>query len=344
MNIERALSFDDVLLVPCYSDIDSRKPLEFGGEIDISTQMGPYKLNIPIISSPMDKITGHQMARKMSQLGGLGILHRFMLIEDNVSEYIKASKESYIVGVSVGVHDTIERASALYEVGARIFCLDIANGHSKLAGNAVKQLRKFDGIYIIAGNVCTYQGAQYLFDCGTDAVRCSIGGGSACRTRMATGIGVPTFAALEDCRKSEAFLIADGGLRSGADLSKSLAIGADATMWGGKFAASDETPGKIFEKQGVKYKYFRGMATLEAEQDFKGCVSDWKAAEGVSAEVSCKGSVEIIIKELLAGLRSSMSYLGARTIRKLKHRARFIEISHAGYIEGTPHIINYGNS
>lgn len=364
MNIQKALSFDDVLLVPSYSDIESRKPSELGGEIDISTQMGPYKLNIPLVSSPMDTVTGSTMARRMAELGGLGIIHRFMSLNNQLAEFQLAAFDTtnnkvfgipkYNIGVAIGVNDTIERAEILHDYGARIFCVDVAHGHSKLAGRAIKQLREFKDTYIIAGNIATYEGAQYLFDCGAQAVRIGIGGGSACTTRMRTGCGVPTFAAIQDCSRSEAFKIADGGIRSGNDVAKALAVGADTCMLGGLLSGTDETPGEILEERATnvllggmiasppgpiirRYKKFRGMATLEAERDFKGEVSDWKAAEGVSIEAPYKGPVENVIKELLAGLRSSMSYLGARTIRKFKHRAKFIEITNNGYIEGTPH-------
>lgn len=350
--MRRGLTFDDVLLVPKYNDIPSRK------DVDISTQMGPYKLAIPIMSAAMDTITGHKMACAMFELGGLGILHRFMSIENNVSEFIRASKESHMlrsirnVSVSVGVHDTIERFGALYEAGARIVNLDVAHGHSKLAGNAVKELREFDGVYVIAGSVATYEGAQYLFDCGAHAIRCGIGAGSVCTTRMKAGVGVPSLSAIEDCRKSEAFLIADGGLRGSNDIVKAFAAGADCVMLGGALAGCDECPGVNIEEYAEplqdnphitagnvlkKYKVFRGMASSEVSDDYFGSMSDWKTAEGVSIKVPFRGHVEHIIKDLLGGLRSAMTYNGALTIRQLKHKSEFIEITRNGYVEGTPH-------
>lgn len=355
-------SFDDVLLTPKYSDIASRK------DVDVSVEMGPYKLRVPIISAPMDTITGHAMAIKMADLGGLGIIHRFNSIQEQLAEFQTAAytcrdprdpvELTRNIGIAVGLHDLEERVSRLHSAGARIFCLDLAHGHSKAAGEAVKKLREFKDAYVIAGNVATYEGAQYLFDLGAQAIRVGIGGGSACRTRMATGIGVPLFTAIQDCRKSKAFLIADGGIRGSNDVVKAMAIGANACMIGGLLAGCDETPGEVIEDRGTnillggmipsapgpllgRYKKFRGMASKEAEQDFKGEVGDWKTAEGVSTTVPCKGPAEGVIKDLMGGLRSGMTYIGARNTKELinSEKANFIVITQNGYIEGTPHVL-----
>jgi len=344
--MRRGLTFDDVLLVPKYNDIQSRR------DVDTTVQMGPYLLHIPVISSNMDTITGRVMAAKMQSLGGLGILHRFMSIEDSVDEFVKASVSGRRIGVSLGLSDSIERATALYHAGARIFCVDIAHGHSKAVSALVKSLRgEFKDIYIIAGNVATYDGSQYLVDCGADAVKVGIGPGSVCSTRIKTGFGIPQISAIQDCARSEAFIIADGGIRNPGDAVKALAAGADAIMLGGMLAGTDETPGEITEVpifetaspagfQRQKVKVFRGMASKEAQEDFFGEMGDWKAAEGVSKKVPYKGSVEAVLSDLVGGIRSGLTYCGARTIRQLKHRSEFVEITTNGFMEGTPH---YGN-
>lgn len=185
--MEKAITFEDVLMVPKYNPFLSR-----GDErISTSVSLGSFEFDIPIISANMDTITGVEMAKKMSKLGGLGILHRFCSIEDNVKMFLETRNDPYYraldkncpqypkVGVSVGVNEGLERAKALYNVGAEIFCVDVAHGHSKSCGQMVKELRQAFGknILIIAGNVCTYAGADYLASCGADVIKVGIGGG-----------------------------------------------------------------------------------------------------------------------------------------------------------------------
>jgi IMP dehydrogenase/GMP reductase/intein/homing endonuclease len=171
------LTFDDVLLVPKYCGFESRK------EVDISAKLGDYEFQIPIISSNMDTITGHIMAGTMAKLGGMGILHRFMTIDDNVNEFGQNTLRSDIdasqsIGISVGVNEGLDRVKALYDHGAKIFCVDVAHGHSKLVGKMIKQMKKMaSDILIIAGNVCTYAGADYLVGCGADAIKVGVGPG-----------------------------------------------------------------------------------------------------------------------------------------------------------------------
>lgn len=343
--MRRGLTFDDVLLVPTYNDIPSRR------NVDTSVQMGVWKLNIPVISSNMDTVTGPNMAHAMGNLGGMGILHRFMSIEQNIEQYL-AAENGKPIGVSLGLSDGLDRAIALSERGAWIFCVDIAHGHSKAVSSLIKSVREnLPDAYIIAGNVATYHGAQYLTECGADAVKVGIGPGSVCSTRTKTGFGVPQITAIQDCSRSEAFIIADGGIRTPGDAVKALAAGADAIMLGGMLAGTDEAPGAVEEEpifetaspagfQRRKFKVFRGMASKEAQEDHFGSMSEWKAAEGVQVKVPYKGPVSNVIADLMGGIRSGMTYCGARTVRQLKHKAEFMEITRNGHVEGTPH---YGN-
>lgn len=340
--MRRGLTFDDVLLVPTYNDIPSRK------YVNTSVQMGIWRLGIPVISSNMETVTGHEMAKTIGDLGGMGILHRFMSIEDNLREFGRAENGKPI-GISLGLSDGIERAEQLYSIGARIFCVDIAHGHSKAASSLVKSLREhMPDVYIIAGNVATYRGAQYLTDFGADAVKVGIGPGSVCSTRIKTGFGVPQITAIQDCARSEAFLIADGGIRTPGDAVKAFAAGADAIMLGGMLAGTDETPGEVQQEpiwesaspagfEHRKFKVFRGMASREAQEDHFGQMDGWKAAEGVSVKVPYKGPVGDVIADLMGGIRSGLTYCGAKTIKQLKHKAEFIEITRNGFVEGMPH-------
>jgi len=333
----RGLTFDDVILVPGYNGIKSRQ------NVTTSVELFGRTFGIPLISSNMDTITEHQMADAMTDLGGMAILHRFVSIEDNVKMFQKV-KHKDKVAVSIGIgKDGLERAEALIHAGATMICVDVAHGHSKEVNRSIRTLRESHGnnVLIIAGNVATYAGADYLAAAGADVIKVGIGSGSVCTTRIKTGFGVPQLSALQDCRKVDRAIISDGGTRYPSDAVKALAAGADFVMLGGMLSGTDETPGTTVESnvagQKVLLKRFRGMASKEAQDDFMGGMSDWKTAEGVSLEVVCKGPVRNVIQDIMGGIRSGLTYCGALTIKDLQRKAQFMEITNAGRVEGTPH-------
>lgn len=328
----KALSYDDITLVPRFNDIPSRR------DVDTSVQFGDRKLDIPIMSANMDTITGPDMARKMSYLGGIGFLHRFCSIEDNVKMFREIGTGYGSCVISLGVNEGLERFQPLYDVGARYFCIDVAHGHSKSVGHMVKAVKEFSNTYVVAGNVCTAEGAEYLAGCGADAIKVGIGPGSVCTTRVKTGFGVPQFTAIQDCRQVQCFLIADGGIRVPGDAVKAFAAGANAIMLGGMLAGTDETPGELFQKfNGTHTKLFRGMASREAQEDFMGSQAEWKTAEGIEIEIKSKGPVASVINDVMGGLRSGMTYCGANNLKQIRERARWREITPAGAVEGQPH-------
>jgi IMP dehydrogenase len=336
--MRRGLTFDDVLLVPKYNEISSRK--------DVSTQttLGPLSYLVPIASSNMDTITEDVMAQYIESIGGLALLHRFNTIEQNLVLWQKSQStlaSPNYVGISIGVGSSaIERAEALVSAGARIICIDIAHGHSQDVKNTILELRRLNGsnVIIIAGNVATLEGTKYLVEAGADIVKVGIGSGSVCSTRIKTGCGMPQLTAIQDCSRSGFPIIADGGVRTPGDVVKSLAVGAGMVMLGGMLAATDKTPGECISDPltSIEYKIFRGMASREAQESFMGGMSDWKAAEGISTKILYKGPTSDTIKDLLGGLRSGMTYCGASTIKDLL-KAEFIEITSASQIESTPH-------
>lgn len=350
-----ALSYDDITLVPRFNNIPSRKG------VDTSVRLGDLKLKIPLMSSNMDTITGSKMAREMGKLGGLGCLHRFCSIEDNVKAYVAScfqyvnkpsSDRKYEAVVSLGVNEGLDRFNALYEVGARYFCVDIAHGHSKAVGDMIKAMRaSLRDVFIVAGNVCTPEGAEYLAEVGADAIKVGIGPGSACTTRVQTGFGVPQFSAIQRCSHVECFIIADGGIRTSGDVVKAFVAGADAVMLGGMLAGTDETPGKVLggipegfdfssrhlHKVEAPHKVFRGMASKEAQDDFMGSQASWKTAEGVEMRVEAKGPVEGVVQDIMGGLRSGMTYCGSNSIAQIRTRGRWEQITGAGAAEGRPH-------
>jgi IMP dehydrogenase len=341
MSSLRGYTFDDVILVPSYNGIRSRNL------VTTSVKIAGRLFEIPVVSSNMDTVTEVAMAKLMTAQGGLALLHRFMNIEDNVKMFKEAGNAAH-VGISIGIGDDgMKRAEALIQSGAEIICVDVAHGHSKEVNRTVRNLReKFKAnIMIIAGNVATYAGADYLAAAGADVIKVGIGPGSVCSTRIKTGFGVPQLTAIMECSKIDRHIIADGGIRYPADAVKALAAGADLVMLGGLLSGTDETPGEVIEKSLAdgtkkKFKRFRGMASREAQEDFMGTMSEWKTAEGVALEVPCKGSARAVLLDIMGGIRSGMTYCGAMEIRDLKRKAQFMEITVAGRIEGTPHALD----
>lgn len=335
----KGLTFDDVVLVPGYNGIKSRQM------VTTAVNLMGRQFNLPIISANMDTITEDAMANAIGGLGGMAILHRFLTIDQNVALFNKVQHKDS-TGISIGIgEDGLLRAEALISAGATIVCVDVAHGHSKEVNRTIKSLRQKhkDNILVIAGNVATYAGADYLAAAGADAIKVGIGSGSVCTTRIKTGFGVPQLTALHDCRKVDRVLISDGGIRHPSDAVKALAAGADFVMLGGMLSGTLETPGQVHEEvrngQKVKFKRFRGMASKEAQEDFMGGMADWKTAEGVAIEVPLRGSVKEVIQDLMGGIRSGMTYCGAATIKDLQRKAQFLEVTTAGRIEGSPHAV-----
>ena len=340
--MKKTLSFDDVLLVPSYSDIKSR------GEVDLSVDMGGnLNLSLPIVASPMDSVSEDEMALAMADAGGISIIHRYNTIERQVELIKRVIAEHYPinVGAAVGVTgDYLERAYAIRAAGVNTICVDIAHGHHTLMKEALDTLRnKFNNsLHIMAGNVATLEGFNDLADWGADSIRVGIGGGSICSTRLQTGHGVPTLQSVMDCAKSDrdATLIADGGIKTSGDVVKALAAGADAVMLGSMLAGTDETPGGVFVDKygdGLDYKVYRGMASRNAQMDWRGKSS---SPEGISTTVRYKGPVLDVLQDLTGGIKSGFSYSGARTLSELHAKAEFIRQTLAGQSESNTHILS----
>lgn len=329
-----AFTFDDVLLVPAYNNYESRREVD----ISVTDKSKKLTLKLPIMTSNMDTITEHGMANFIGGKGGIGVLHRFMSVEDNIKEFKNCKTETF---VSIGCNEKeLERAIALKEAGANYFCVDVAHAHAKYVGKTLKNLREVIGknSCIMAGNVATYAGADYLASCGADIIKVGIGGGSVCTTRIKTGFGVPTLYSVKECARVDRSIVADGGIKTAGDIVKALAFGADFVMLGGMFAGTTPTPGKVLERDGKKYKTYRGMASKEVADDYHGGVAEWKTAEGVATEVTYRdGAEEIIVADIIGGLRSGLTYAGAKTISELQRKLNYTLITPAGRIESLPH-------
>ena len=474
-----ALTYDDVLLVPCRSGVTSRR------DVDTSTRLTrDLRLNIPIVSANMDTVTEARMARAMAREGGIGVIHRFMPIEQEaaevqrvkrpeetvggrhlhtiaptrtlgeaiklmgrhnvnsllvvgendrllgivtsrdvlfaedpsqpverimtggehlvtapvgtrleqarrilhehrleklplvdstghlrglitardvlrLTEHPKAARDSQgrlLVGAAIGaVGDYMERAQALVEAEVDVLVVDIAHGHSEHALRATRHVKDaFPDVQLIGGNVATGEGTRDLADAGADAIKVGVGPGAACSTRVVAGVGVPQLTAVFDCVAAAAQLglpvIADGGVRNSGDLTKALAAGAETAMVGSLLAGTEESPGRTVLRNGVRFKVYRGMASLGAvearrQRESSEDVLDELAAavvpEGVEAVVDYRGSVADLLYQQVGGLRSGMSYLNARTMEDLRRNARFVRMSDAGRAESKPHDLRY---
>ncbi len=349
MNLEEGLTFDDVLLIPQYSDIEHRS------DVSLKTKVLPnIELELPYIAANMDTVTEHRMAFTMAKHGALGILHRYMSIEEMLEE-IKNYKELFIkenlsekpLVISIGVHDE-ERIAAAYSQGIKNFCIDVAHGHHKLVKEKITNLRKQYGneVGIIGGNVASYEAALALYEWGSDCIKVGIGPGSVCTTRIKTGSGYPQLSALIAAKKAkdtylsnkpnqERFIIADGGIKVYGDITKALATGADAVMMGSIFSGCKETPGTVWRNQDEEMtKSYRGMASAKAQSEFG---IEEINEEGIALTIKYKGSVRHILPRMTKGLRSGLSYSGARTIKELQAKAKFVKISYNAYIEGKAH-------
>tara|TARA_R110000744_G_scaffold5421_7_gene19172 strand:+ start:8640 stop:9674 length:1035 start_codon:yes stop_codon:yes gene_type:complete len=337
---KEALSYDDVLLKPQYSDIESRR------EISLASNLGEYKFELPIIASPMDTIVEAEMAVALADLGALGVLHRYNTIREQKQMAWKISRATVDKPIAAAIPitgDFVERAQKLVEAGVDILCVDVAHGHHIMMKDALSTLKRNlpSHTHIMAGNVATRKGYESLVDWGADSVRVGIGGGSICSTRVQTGHGIPTFQSVLDCAESEyageSPIIADGGIKTSGDIVKALGAGADFVMVGSLFSGTTETPGKILKAaDGAKMKEYRGMASREAQLAWRGHAS---SLEGIATLVPLRGKAKYVLDDLVNGIRSGLSYTGTRTISEFQLCAQFIHQTSAGQVESSTHIL-----
>lgn len=324
----KGLTYDDIYLIPRYNGIPSRR------DVDTSVTICGETFTLPVISSPMDTITETEMAVKMADMGGLGLIHRFNTIEEQKALYEACRGKRAGIAFGAG-EDWKDRVEALYNAGCRIFCLDVAHGHSNLAGTVCKEFKnKYTDTILIAGSVCTHEGALYLESCGADIIRAGCSNGSVCSTNLKTAFGIPSITTIIDCSKISIPVIADGGIRTPGDMVKAFAAGASMVMIGGMLAGTLETPGDSVDG----YKTYRGMASREAYEDhFEQELPEWKTAEGVSKSVKMKGSADIVLKDMIGGWRSALTYNGSLDMRDFHNTVKWGIRTHAGAIESTPH-------
>ncbi|MFC9426055.1 MULTISPECIES: IMP dehydrogenase [unclassified Streptomyces] len=361
--IRTGLSLEDVLLVPRRTSVVSRSAA------DISTALVPgIPLAVPVLSANTPWCTGRRMATAMAVCGGLGIVHRMQLAEDQAAD-VAAVKAGAVppdaaaatvdergrlrVGAAVGVTDDyLERAALLVEAGADVLVTDVAHGHADYVLGAVEKLKaRFPGTALVAGNVATAHGTRDLIDSGADAVKVGIGPGGICTTRIVAGSGVPQLTAVLDCAEEAARtgtpVIADGGIKAPGDVVKALAAGGSSVMLGSALAGAEESEARLVEQGGTRVKVSTGFVTFgmrltlkraRGESVSRAELDDY-TPEGVEATWAYTGGVASTLRPFLGGLRSGMSYSGAHTLRELRENAEFIRVTPAGLAENRPHAL-----
>lgn len=338
MKIHKAYSFDDVMLVPRYSEMNSRS------DADLSTSVAGVPLRIPIIAANMSSVCEEAMSIAMGEMGGLGIIHRMSSVEREAQMVKTVHDAGQQVGFSIGVGpDWRDRMEACRRY-ASIVCLDVAHGHHRRVVELLAEyFRKYADFPIIVGQIAIATAAGMFIERIPEkyhrsvAFKTSIGGGSLCTTRIMTGYGVPTLQAIADLNDAHGHaisIIGDGGIKNSGDIVKSLAAGADAVMLGNLLAGTDEAPGSIIKAKDLLYKVYRGSASF-GEKALRG--EETRNVEGEEALVPYKGSVKRVIAGLLDGVRSGFSYGGAGSIHELQEHAEFVEITAHGFAESLPH-------
>ena len=345
--IKEALTFDDVLLLPKYSSV---LPSKTNIYLNLTKKIS---LKVPFLSSAMDTVTESKMAVAIAKEGGIGIIHRNLKTKNQSKEVRKVKNRNLKVGAAIGTNEEdLDRARSLLSNGVDLIVIDTAHGHSEKVIKTLSKVKKIlKEVPICVGNIATGEAAKKLYNSGADIIKVGIGPGSICTTRMVAGIGVPQISAIMDVKralnKKNVKIISDGGIKFSGDIAKALAAGADAIMMGSIFAGTEESPGKKFKIKGKFYKHYRGMGSIgamsagSANRYFQKNLKDKSkyVPEGVEGRVEFKGKVSKIIYQLQGGLRSSMGYIGAKNLREINKKAKFIKITKAGFYESMVHSV-----
>ncbi len=326
--MRQAFTYDDVALVPQFNNIPSRT------EPSLETWLTRNrKLSIPILAANMDSVISEPLANVLLEQGSIPIFHRFTPMEEQIKWVKKFAGKTYI---SCGIQK-LDETRKLLDLGALGVCIDVAHGHSDRMFRMIQDLKKsHPDKEVIAGNVCTAMAYHDLVNAGADAVKVGVGPGAACTTRMVTGFGIPQFTAVQDCariaEKLRVPLIADGGIRTSRDVVLALAAGASTVMIGKLFALTEESAAP---KQKGQAK-FRGQASADFQTEFYGGLKEKTVAEGIDFWAPVSGPAVGLINQLLGGLRSGMTYGGARNLKELQRKAEFVQVMGTYISESKP--------
>lgn len=325
-----AITYDDVLLVPqTDTKIESRtKP-------DLSIKFGPFNLKIPVVSAPMDTVSGETMIRELAHLGAIGSLPRNKNINESLKLCERFSQDKIPCLYSIGLKNALEEAFQFKKRGAQMILLDLAHGGMEKVRKTAGEIKGRLGLSIVAGNIVTYEQAEKYQESGVDIARVGVGPGGVCKTRLVAGTGFPQMSAIFETVETGIYVIADGGVRYPGDAAKALAAGAKMLMIGSMLAATDETPGEIIDGQ----KILRGQASGAYMQENGVEEGEYRAAEGIETMVPVRGPVRNIIYEICGGIRSAMAYIGASNIEEFQKKAVFNLVSFSAAVEGQPHVL-----
>lgn len=320
----KTLDYKDISIVPRVIST-----LEHRSEAQTTVDFCGLNLEVPVIGAPMPDVCNGTMAYHLRNNGCLGIIHRFQTIEEQCKEFIVDSHGDSACAIGV-TGDWKERIDTLFGYGCIRFCLDTANGANRQVEKVVYYLKdKSDygkDCYVICGNVASYECFKYLQELGVDAIRCGIAGGSVCETKTETGCFHPMFSMLQEIHLNTEFprpkIIADGGIKSPADICKAL-IFADVVMIGGLLAATKESPSQTLKLDGKVFKVLRGAASFSVQQEFK---DEPKYIEGRETLIPYGGHVSDLCRRIRYGLESSMSYNDSRTLEEFKRKVRWVEV------------------
>lgn len=336
-----SLTYDDVSLLP-----DQISEVKHRADCDTSVDFCGITLAVPIIASPMNTVCGGKMAKSLADLKCLGVIHRFNTVEEQIKEFEENNlngSEFKSAAVGINSNTDIDRLKKLADYGVKIFCIDIANGGSKMIEKYLKSIRPVIDKYklqIIAGNVASSETTKFLINLGVDAIRVGIGNGAMCSTSIKSGIGIGQVDAImrslsaKDELKSEVKIIADGGISTPGAMCKAIALGCDAVMFGRVLAGTEEAPGDVLKYNNQRWKKYCGSASFAVKQENKNYI------EGEESLVPYKGNVSKLIKEYREGLQSSMSYLNSLNIKDYQKKATFVKLTSHSFLERKPQVEN----
>ncbi len=335
-NLQTGLTFDDVLILP---EASAMEPTEALLQTRVSKNVS---IAIPIVSSPMDRVTETAMCMVLGELGGLGVIHRNMNAEQEIAMAKQVKDKGFKVGAAVGPFD-LSRALALDKVGVDVLVIDCAHGHNLKVVEGARRIKESVKADVVVGNIATAWAAEDLCKFA-DGLRVGIGPGATCTTRIITGCGVPQLTAITEvariARAANVPIIADGGLRYSGDMVKALAAGASSVMNGSILAGTDASPGEIVTFGDKQYKSYRGMGSLGAitgTDRYGDGKSEKIVPEGIEGVIIFRGSTAAVVHQLIGGIRAGMGYVGARTLDELYQKARFIRVTPIGIRENHPH-------
>ena len=324
------LDFNDVLIRPKRSTMSSRSEVNLERTFKFPNS-GQEWTGVPVIAANMDTVGTYDVYKELSKHKIITAMHKFYSVEDY--KEMDLNKEYFMVSTGINENDLIRLKEIVSAIDVKFICIDVANGYmSKLCEFCSKVRELYPDKIIVAGNVVTREITEDLILRGkVDIVKCGIGPGSACLTRTQTGVGMPQLSAIMECSDAahgvNGCIIGDGGITCPGDMSKAFCGGADFVMMGGQFAGHDENPGEVIEENGGKYKLFYGMSSDTAMKTHYGKMDKYRSSEGRTIKIKYKGKLEDTVLNYLGGVRSTCTYMNAKSIKNMGKCCTFVRVN-----------------